>query len=147
MTLQTSHDGSPVTAVSTASRVAGVKKFLNNGVGSIAAGVLDMAVLIALVETGTPVGVAAFIAAVCGGILHFTWGKYLTFRDRTPLALVQMLRFASVALVTALLLAVTIHLSAVEIHVPYVLAKLLCSVVVFAAWTYPAQRYFVFKSA
>ena len=135
-----------MTAVSTAGRLASVKKFLNNGVGSVAAGVLDMAVLIALVETGTPVGIAAFIAAVCGGILHFAWGKYLTFRDRTPLAIGQMARFTAVALATALLLAVTVHLSAVELHIPYVLAKVLCSVVVFAGWTYPAQRYFVFKT-
>jgi len=125
----------------------GVKLFISAGVASIAAGVVDMIVLVALVETGTSVLVSAFIAAVCGGVVHFAWGKYLAFHDRSPLALGQMLKFASVALGTATLMALAMQLFAVELSVPYVLAKVPASVVVFAAWTYPAQRYFVFKSA
>ncbi len=126
---------------------AGVKVFFSAGVASIAAGVVDMIVLVALVETGSRVLVAAFIAAACGAVAHFALGKYLAFRDRSPLAFDQMLRFASVSLGTAVLMALAMQLFAVELSVPYVLAKLPSSVVVFAAWTYPAQRYFVFKSA
>jgi putative flippase GtrA len=122
-----------------------VREFVAAGIASIAAGVVDMAVLIALVETGTSVAVAAFVAALCGGVAHFVLGKYFAFRDRSPLAFAQMLRFAIVALGTAALLALTMQLFAVELGVPYVLAKLQCSVIVFAAWTYPTQRYFVFR--
>ena len=136
-----------MSAVSRARGFAAVKKFASAGIGSVVAGVVDMVVLVALVETGTPVGTAAFVAAVCGAVFHFAWGKYLTFRDGSPLAVRQMLRFAGVALATALLLAITIRLCAVELHVQYVLAKLLCSVVVFVGWTYPVHRYFVFRTA
>ena len=117
------------------------------GIASIAAGVVDMGVLIALVESSTPVWLAAFVAALCGGIAHFVLGKYVAFRDRTPLAFGQMLRFAGVALATAVLLALTMQLFAVELRVQYMVAKLLCSVLVFLGWTYPAQRYLVFKRA
>jgi putative flippase GtrA len=139
----------PATEAATRRRLswAGVRVFCSAGAASIAAGVVDMVVLVALVETGTRVLVAAFIAAACGGVAHFALGKYLAFRDRSPLAFGQMLRFATVSLGTATLMALAMQLFAVELSVPYVLAKLPSSVVVFAGWTYPAQRYFVFKAA
>ena len=141
-------------AVAPATRVAcrlllptSVKQVINAGLGGGAATAVDVTVLIALVETGTPVAAAAFVAAACGAVVGFVWGKYLAFRDRSPLAARQLIRYAGVALATALLMAVAMQLFAVELHVPYVLAKLMCSALVFAAWTYPAQRRFVFRRA
>lgn len=123
-----------------------VKEAISAGAGSIVAGGVDLIVLVALVQGGVAVAVAAFFAASCGAVVNFTWSKYLAFCDRTPLAFGQALRFAGVALAGALLIALTIQLFAVGLGVPYVLAKLLCSTLVFAAWTYPAQRYFVFRN-
>jgi putative flippase GtrA len=112
---------------------------------SIAAGVVDFSVLIVLVERGVSVAVAAFIAAASGAVVNFVCSKYLAFCDRTPLAFRQALRFAAVSLAGALFIALTMQLSAVGLGVPYILAKLLCSTLIFAAWTYPAQRYLVFR--
>jgi hypothetical protein len=36
---------------------------------------------------------------------------------------------------------------AVTLGVPYLLAKLICAAIVFAVWTYPAQRRLVFRRA
>jgi len=108
--------------------------------------VVDFGVLISLVETGTPISIAAFIAAVAGGVFCFVWNKYLAFRDRSAIAVGQIARYATVAIATALLMALAMELFAVVLDVPYVLAKLVCSMLVFAAWTYPAQRLLVFRS-
>ena len=126
---------------------AGVKQVIAVGLGGIVATIVDLAVLVVLVETGTPVAVAAFVAAACGAVVHFAWSKYLGFRERSPLAIGQIARFVGVALANALLIALALQLFAVELRVPYVLAKLVGSTLVFAAWTYPAQRYLVFRSA
>jgi hypothetical protein len=37
------------------------------------------------------------------------------------------------------------QLVAVRLGVPYLLAKLICAAIVFAVWTYPAQRRLVFR--
>jgi putative flippase GtrA len=124
-----------------------IKRFVAASLASSIAGIVDLALLVAFVEVGTRVPVAAFVASACGAIVHFTWSKYLAFRDRSSLAIGQMLRFAGVALATALLTAFAMQLFAVELRAPYALAKVACSVLVFVGWTYPAQRYFVFTSA
>jgi hypothetical protein len=46
---------------------------------------------------------------------------------------------------TATLMALAMQLFAVKLGVPYLLAKLICAALVFAAWTYPAQRRLVFR--
>ncbi len=130
--------------MSSIARFGQAKEFVAAGLASTVAGVVDMAVLVALVESATPVLVAAFVAAVCGAVAHFALSKYFAFRERSPLAFGQTLRFAGVALGTALLMALAMELFAVVLRVPYVLAKLPSSVLVFVAWTYPAQRYLVF---
>ena len=45
----------------------------------------------------------------------------------------------------ALLMAGAMQLFSVHFGVPVVLAKILCSALVFVAWTYPAQRRLVFR--
>jgi putative flippase GtrA len=73
--------------------------------------------------------------------------KYIAFRDRTPITWQQLGRFGAVAVTTALLMALSMQLVAVELGVPYLLAKLICAVLVFVAWGYPAQRRLVFEPA
>jgi putative flippase GtrA len=125
--------------------LAKTKEFFAAGLASIVSGIVDLAVLIALVESGMSVPVAAFVAALCGAVAHFALSKYFAFRDGSPLAFGQALRFAIVAVGAALFVALAMQLFAVRLQLPYVLAKVPSSVLVFVAWTYPAQRYFVFN--
>lgn len=114
------------------------------GVGGASATAVDVGMLVLLVEHGTPVALAAFVAAAAGAVVAFTVNKYLAFRDRTPITWQQLGRFGFVAVATALLMAVAMELFAVKLRVPYLFAKVICSALVFLAWTYPAQRRLVF---
>ena len=115
-----------------------------SGIAGIGATSVDVGALALQVHHGVHVALAAFIAATLGAIAGFTLNKYVAFRDRSPVTLAQLARFAIVALGTALLVAGGMELVAVQLHVPYLAAKALCSLAVFAAWTYPAQRRLVF---
>ena len=117
------------------------------GLGGVVGTALDVGVLVLLVEHGAPVAVAAFFAAAAGAVLNFVVNKYVAFRDRTRVTPQQLVRFGLVAVATALWMALAMQLVAVELGVPYLLAKLICAVVVFAVWTYPAQRRLVFRVA
>jgi putative flippase GtrA len=100
----------------------------------------DLGLLILMVEQGVAIPVAAFLAAAFGAAVNFLLNKYIAFRDRSPITVQQLGRFGLVAVAAALLMAVAMRVVAVELGVQYVLAKLVCAVVVFLVWTYPAQR-------
>lgn len=114
------------------------------GVGGACATAVDMSALVLQVEHGTPIPVAAFIASAAGAVVCFLMNKHIAFRDRSPITSSQLVRFGFVAVATALLMALAMALIAVHLGVPYVLAKVICSALVFLAWTYPAQRRLVF---
>lgn len=114
------------------------------GVGGASATAVDVGALVLLVEHGTPVALAAFVAAAAGAVVAFTVNKYIAFGDRTPITWQQLGRFGFVAVATALLMAFAMELFAVKLRVPYLVAKVICSALVFLAWTYPAQRRLVF---
>ena len=50
------------------------------------------------------------------------------------------------AVLTALFMAVSMHIACSKAHVPYLAAKLICGLLVFACWSYPVQRRFVFTA-
>jgi len=56
----------------------------------------------------------------------------------------QVVRFDVVAVVAALLMAAAMKLATTNLGLPVVAAKLACAAIVFAIWTYPAQRRLVF---
>jgi|SRR5690349_10633173 putative flippase GtrA len=114
------------------------------GVGGAAATAVDVGTLVLMVEHGTPIPLAAFVAAAAGAVVCFTLNKYIAFRDRTPVTWQQLGRFGFVAVATALLMALAMEVFAVKLRVPYLVAKVICSALVFLAWTYPAQRRLVF---
>jgi putative flippase GtrA len=115
------------------------------GAGGAVGSLLDVAVLVLLVEHGAPVAGAAFCGAVAGAVTNFALNKYLAFRDRSPINGRQLARFGLVAVAAATLMAIAMQLVAVRLGVPYLIAKLVCAAVVFAVWTYPAQRRLVFR--
>jgi putative flippase GtrA len=97
-----------------------------------------------LVGHHVSIPLATFIAALAGAATNFTLNKYVAFRDRSPISLGQVARFDFVAVVAALLMAGAMKLATANLGVPVVAAKLACAAVVFAIWTYPAQRHLVF---
>jgi putative flippase GtrA len=108
---------------------------------------LDVGVLVLMVEHHAPVAVAAFCGAAGGAVVNFALNKYFAFRDRSPLNGRQLARFGLVAVATAVLMAIAMQVVAVELGVPYLLAKLICAAAVFAVWSFPAQRRLVFRRA
>ncbi len=125
-----------------------LRRVATAGLAGIVAGIVDMAALVALVRgPHARARRSGRLPPACGAVVHFVLGKYLAFRDRSSLAFGQILRFASVTLGTALLMGLAMQLLVVDLRLSYVLAKLPASLLVFAAWTYPAQRYFVFRRA
>jgi putative flippase GtrA len=123
------------------------RRFAASGIAGLGATSVDVGALALQVHHGVHVALAAFVSATIGAVAGFVLNKYVAFRDRAPVTLVQLVRFAVVALGTALLVAGGMELIAVQLRVPYLAAKALCSLAVFAAWTYPAQRRLVFAAA
>jgi putative flippase GtrA len=118
------------------------------GLGGVAATVADIALLAFLVQVvRCPIPLAAFIASAVGAVVCFVANKYIAFHDGSPVTVAQVVRFGLVAVATACLMAVMMKLVAVDLHVPYLLAKVVCAAAVFVAWTYPAQRRLVFARA
>ena len=121
-----------------------MRQMFTAGLGGVAATAVDMTVLVLAVKLGVSVASAAFIAATCGAAMGFMMNKHIAFRDRSPITVQQCARFGGVAVATALLMAFAMQLFAVQLGVHLVVAKVLCSALVFVAWTYPAQRHLVF---
>lgn len=120
------------------------RELLTAGLGGVAATAVDVAFLVLMVESGVSVPAAAFFAACMGAAVNFVVNKYIAFRDRSPISVQQLSRFGAVAVATAMWMALAMKVVSVELGVPYVVAKLICAVLVFVAWTYPAQRRLVF---
>lgn len=114
------------------------------GMAGVLGTAADVVVLMTLVALGVAIPVSAFLAASVGAVACFALNKYVAFKDRSPITIEQLARFAFVAVTNALALALLMKLVAVELGVPVLPAKLVCAAVVFFAWTYPAQRRLVF---
>ncbi|MDB4955468.1 MAG: hypothetical protein JWO36_3037 [Myxococcales bacterium] len=116
------------------------------GLGGALGTVFDVSTLVLLVERGAPVALAAFFAATVGAVVCFLMNKHIAFHDPRPITWQQLGRFGSVAVATALLMAGAMQLFAVHLGIQYVVAKVLCSALIFLVWTYPAQRRLVFRT-
>jgi putative flippase GtrA len=120
------------------------RELLTAGIAGAVGTVLDVGVLVLLVGQHVPVPLATFVAALAGAATNYTLNKYVAFRDRSPISVGQVARFYFVAVVAALLMAAAMAIATANSGVPVVVAKLACAALVFAIWTYPAQRRFVF---
>ena len=118
------------------------------GLSGVIATFIDVCSLVVLVElAGVHVTMAAFLAAALGGVTNFLVNKYWAFDDDAPFELRQCTLYALVSLVTAAFVAVSIHILAVMLGLPYLLAKAIAAILVFLVWTYPAQARIVFPDA
>lgn len=123
-------------------------RILKTGLSGFAGAIIDVIVLIILVElAGMQVGWAAFAAAASGAGVTFVLSKFWAFRDRTPVKVKQVGVYAFVSLVTAICMAVSVHVLAIVLGLAYLIAKGIASVVVFLCWSYPAQARLVFARA
>jgi putative flippase GtrA len=120
------------------------RRFLSATMVGLLATVVDVAVLTLLYQAGIVVGAAAFAGTIAGAVIAFVANKHWSFRDPSPLTVRQLAIYAAVSIGTALFTAVAMHLACERGQLPYLLAKVMCGVVVFACWTYPAQRRLVF---
>lgn len=121
------------------------KRMMRVGVSGMVATGVDVTALVLLVELlRSHVTIAAFLAAALGGVTNFLINKYWAFGDDAPLEIRQVTIYALVALVTAAFTAAAIHILAVLIGVPYLIAKAIAAGLVFLIWTYPAQARLVF---
>ena len=120
------------------------RRLLSASAVGLVATAVDVAVLALLYQLGIVIGVAAFTASIAGAVVGFVANKYWTFRDPQPVSLRQLSTYAAVTLFTALFTAAVMHLACDRGHAPYLLAKLVSASLVFACWTYPAQRRLVF---
>jgi putative flippase GtrA len=121
------------------------RQLLTAGLGGAVGTGVDLGLLVLMVGHHVSVPLATFLAALAGAATNFVLTKYVAFRDRTPISLGQLARFDFVAVVAALLMAVAMKVVTVKLGVSVVVAKLACAAVVFAIWTYPAQRRLVFE--
>lgn len=118
------------------------------GVSGVVATGIDIAALVLLVEAlRSHVTLAAFLAAALGGVCNFLINKYWAFRDSSRIDLRQVTVYGFVSLVTAAFVAAAVHMLAVVMVLPYLIAKAIAAVLVFLVWTYPAQSRLVFPCA
>lgn len=115
--------------------------------GGLAGTAVDVGLLSTLLHRGVGVACAAFAGAIAGAVLCFVANKYVAFRDRSRLDVRQVAAFGGVALATAVLMAIAMHLACDRAHLPYLTAKVVCAAVIFVCWSYPAQRRLVFAAA
>jgi putative flippase GtrA len=125
--------------------VRNTRELLASGFGGAVGTAVDVSVLVLMVQHGIAIAASAFSGAAAGAAMNFALNKYVAFQDRSPIISLQIVRFGIVAVATAILMALAMQLVAVTLGVPYLLAKLICAALVFAAWTYPAQRRLVFR--
>jgi putative flippase GtrA len=124
-----------------------VKRVMRASASSVLATAVDVVALIALVEVvGVHVTVAAFLAAMFGGVTNFLVNKYWAFADAAPLDVRQVSLYAVVSLVNAMFVAASLHVFAVLMGVPYLIAKAAAAALVFLLWSYPAQAKLVFPA-
>jgi putative flippase GtrA len=120
------------------------RRFLSATVVGLCATAVDVALLALLYRAGIVVGAAAFAGTLAGAVVGYLANKQWSFRDPRPPTLRQLAIYAGVVLATALLTAAIMHVAVERGHLPYLAAKVVSAVVVFACWTYPAQRRLVF---
>ena len=124
--------------------VKNFRELVTAGASSVVGTGIDVAALVAMIGSGVSIPVSTFLGAMLGAATIFVLNKYVAFRDRSPINVSQLARFGFVAVSAALLMAVAMKVVAVKLAVPVVVAKLVCAAIVFATWTYPAQRRLVF---
>ena len=114
---------------------------------SVAATVVDYLVMVLGVEVLHLRPVAATpIGAFCGAVTNFTLGRRFTYQRTDVPAAGQAWRYAIVSGASLGLNTAGMYLFHDVVHIEYLLARVITSVIVSNAWNYPMQRFFVFSA-
>jgi|HubBroStandDraft_2_1064218.scaffolds.fasta_scaffold355188_2 putative flippase GtrA len=114
--------------------------------GAAVATALDFATMILLVQgLGASPVLGTAVGASLGGIVNFVLGRAWVFRGQTGRWTEQAVRYAVGSACGAGLNAFGEHLVNGVAHVHYVLARVMVSIVVSLAWSFPVQRRIVFR--
>ena len=118
-------------------------------VAAAAATTVDILMMVALVRfVHFAPAIATFASAIAGGVVNFTLGRSWAFRDARAGAVGgQAFRYALACLGGAALNASLLALVLRNFAAPYVPARVLVSIVVSLAYTYPIHARFVFRTS
>ncbi|MCP4445417.1 MAG: GtrA family protein [Myxococcales bacterium] len=123
-------------------KLARVLRSLSVGV---VATISDLGCLVLLVEiSGLHVTASAFVAAVFGAVTRFSLSKTYAFRDSSALHASQVLRYLGMVSGSIVFVALSMHVLALVIGLPYLVAKAAGALLVFAGWSYPIESRYVF---
>jgi putative flippase GtrA len=107
---------------------------------------LDFGTLTGLVElAGVDYVLATWLGTVVGSLSNFTINRLWAFdaKDRPPAG--QFLRFLVVQAVASLLHTLGVWSFTRFFELPYQVSKIVISALVYLAWNYPMNRWFVFR--
>lgn len=125
----------------------GFWQWMRHHAASIAATAADYLVMISCVELLKLSPVAATpLGALSGAVTNFTLGRRFTYKATDVPAPSQAWRYALVSAASLGLNTAGEYLFQHLLHIEYLLARVISSVIVSNAWNYPMQRYFVFSA-
>lgn len=115
-----------------------VGKLLRSSAVGLAATALDLVALVVLVEVFALTAAAANVPALVLGIgVQFAGNKWFAFRDRSSDLVRQGVQFALVEAGTLALNALVFHALVTWTELPYALARVLGTMLVYVAFSYP----------
>jgi putative flippase GtrA len=128
-------------------RPQGFWQWMRHHAASIAATAADYLTMIFGVEVLRLAPVAATpIGALAGALTNFTLGRRFTYQRTDVPAAGQAWRYAIVSAASLGLNTAGEYLFHDQLHIEYLLARVITSVIVSNVWNYPMQRYFVFSA-
>lgn len=127
-----------------------MKSFVRNSITSIFTTALDFSVLATLVELfHVNYVLATFCGTVVGALSNFLINRTWSFEASNAAshggAHWQLARFLPVQAGSSGLQTLGVWAFTAHAHLPYMVSKLVTSVLVYLAWNYPMNRWFVFK--
>jgi putative flippase GtrA len=131
----------------TPERPRGFWQWMRHHAAAIAATAVDYLTMIVGVEVLSLAPVAATpIGAFAGATTNFVLGRRFTYRRTDVPATGQVWRYAIVSVASLGLNTAGEYLFHDLLHIEYLLARVITSVIVSNAWNFPMQRYFVFSA-
>ncbi len=122
-------------------------QWLRHHTAAVIATAVDYLTMVICVEAGGLGPVAATpVAAFAGAVTSFTLNRRFTYRTTDVPAPRQAWKYALVSLASLGWNTAGEYLFHSRLHVEYLLARVVSSVIVSNLWNYPLQRYFVFSA-
>ncbi|HEY9007753.1 GtrA family protein [Ohtaekwangia sp.] len=122
-----------------------MQTFIKAQGASFFAWLADTVVMIFCVEVvALPYTVSSVSGNVVGAVTHFSVGRGWVFNSEKAI-LFQIIRYALVWIGYVFLITFLVFVFTDYLHVNYLVSKVTASVMTSIAYTYPMQKYFVFK--